>query len=167
MWPWQLTNKGDQRVRALADRHYSRETPGSPQFCRPGHNLVLWVPNDQDPDQAAAAWVWWHPSPPAQRRDGHNGYHHCTLFRNESPHRSSDLIHAAVTAAQQLWEPPVHGFDTYVRPDRVRSSNPGYCYQRAGWIREPTRATRKGPLVRLYLPVARLPIASLLDGYGR
>lgn len=39
--PWIVTNKGDQSVRVLADRHYTRQNRGSVQFTRPGKNLVL------------------------------------------------------------------------------------------------------------------------------
>ncbi|CAM4521976.1 hypothetical protein [Paenibacillus typhae] len=39
--PWLVVTKGGDSCRRLADRHYSRQTVGSPQFTRPGRNLVL------------------------------------------------------------------------------------------------------------------------------
>ena len=38
---WREAHKFSPSVVRLADRHYSRQTPGSPQCCRPGVNLVL------------------------------------------------------------------------------------------------------------------------------
>ncbi|MGK5511756.1 hypothetical protein [Brevibacillus formosus] len=51
---WTLINKGDHRGLALADRHYTRQSPGSNQFCRPGKNLVLLTEDEK------ALWVTWH-----------------------------------------------------------------------------------------------------------
>jgi len=51
--PWIVTDKGDQTVRTLIDEHYSRQTVGATQFCRPGHNLVLRTPD------GLGAWISW------------------------------------------------------------------------------------------------------------
>src|SRR4030066_2168017 len=55
--PGKITNKGNIHCRELADRHYTRQKPGSKSFTRPGYNYVL-VCND---DNGFAAWVWWRP----------------------------------------------------------------------------------------------------------
>ncbi len=49
--PWRLSYRADPRALPLADRHYSRKTPGSPQFVPPGRSLVLLT------DDADALWV--------------------------------------------------------------------------------------------------------------
>ncbi|USK57176.1 hypothetical protein LIS82_12205 [Cytobacillus solani] len=38
---WVEVSKGDPRAVELADRHYTRQKPGTNKFCRPGKNLVL------------------------------------------------------------------------------------------------------------------------------
>lgn len=57
----------------------------------------------------------------------------CTVFRNESSHRSSDLIREAVVLAAHRW--PNERLYTTVNPGKVASSNPGYCFKMAGWKR--------------------------------
>ncbi|MEF3312563.1 hypothetical protein PV433_27105 [Paenibacillus sp. GYB004] len=121
--PWIVTHKGDRACRYLADRHYSRQTPGSNQFCRPGENLVLrTAPGD-------ALWVTWS----GIRDDGLQAWE-CTHFRNESNHLSSDMIRAAVTATIEKWGvPPKDGLITYVDASKIKSTNPGCCFKAAGW----------------------------------
>lgn len=141
MMRWIITNKGDQECRALADRHYSRQTIGSPQFCRPGHNLVLKTEN------ADAVWVSWS----GIRDDGVDAWE-CTLFRNESPYLSSDLIREAIDITIHEWgAPPPDGIITYVDSSKVRSANPGFCFLMAGWTKAGRSKRRK--LLRLSAPI--------------
>ena len=55
----------------------------------------------------------------------------CTIFRNEGPLRSSDLILEAEQLAWRRW--PGQRLFTYVWPAKVKSANPGYCFKCAGW----------------------------------
>lgn len=55
----------------------------------------------------------------------------CAVFRNESTHRSSDLIRQADAIADHVW--PSERHYTYVNPKAVRSTNPGFCFVAAGW----------------------------------
>lgn len=57
----------------------------------------------------------------------------CAVFRNESRELSSQLILAAESVAHRQWG--VGRLYTYVNAGAVRSSNPGYCFIRAGWRR--------------------------------
>ena len=57
----------------------------------------------------------------------------CAVFRREAGALASDLIREADALADDRW-PGVHHY-TYVAPSRVRSTNPGYCFLRAGWRR--------------------------------
>jgi hypothetical protein len=127
---WLITDKGDQDVRALADRHYSRQTPGAPSFTRNGQNLVFTT------EDGKAAWVTFRPTPgKAKRPDGWDAWE-CALFRNEDYPwaRSSDLIREAVELSIALWGPPPRdGIITFVKPECIASELPGYCYRRAGW----------------------------------
>src|SRR5690554_1036882 len=85
---WVETHKGAPALLALADRHYSRQQPGTRQCCRPGVNLVLVLRG------GGAAWVVWRPIPQVGRKDGLEAWE-VTLFRNETRHLSSALIEAA------------------------------------------------------------------------
>ena len=118
-----VTNHFDQECRVLADRHYSRRTVGARQFLNSGRKLVL---RDALGD---VVFGWLYPLPEL-RMDGQDGYN-CAIFRNESARRSSDIIREAEAAAVEKWGP--NRFYTYVDPAKIRSSNPGYCFQCAGW----------------------------------
>lgn len=73
-------------------------------------------------------------------KDGQQGVN-CAIFRNEGAGLSSQLILDAMQLAWQRW--PGERFYTYVNPRRVLSSNPGYCFLRAGWRRCGITKTRK------------------------
>lgn len=121
---WWLTKDGDDRARELFDRHYSRTPQGgrraSRLFVGPGQKIVLrtW--------EADALFVW------RKFRDdsGQTGVN-CAVFRNESQHRSSELIRQADAIADHCW--PGERHYTYVDPRRVRSANPGCCFKISGW----------------------------------
>ena len=55
----------------------------------------------------------------------------CAVFRNEGPILSSLLILEAVKLAQIRW--PMERLYTYVNPQKIKSTNPGYCFICAGW----------------------------------
>ncbi len=115
------THGYDQECRMLADRHYSRQQHGSAQFVPPGRRIVL----RDAAGLVVFVWSW-----PEHRRDNQTGYC-CTLFRNESDRQSSGIIIEAENYAARLWGPG--RMFTYVDALKVRSTNPGYCFQCAGW----------------------------------
>jgi len=94
---WMRVTKFDRRAVALADRHYSRRKPGSPQFMPPGQTVVLLT------EDARAVFGWWRPDPSSGLRalNGLDGWT-CTIFRNEGDVRSSDLILDAEWALASL-----------------------------------------------------------------
>jgi hypothetical protein len=134
---WWITKDGDDRARALFDRHYSRyryKDGRQPKlFCGPGEKLVLstW--------EGDALWVW-RKFIDASGQRGIN----CAIFRNESPHKASELVRQADAIADHCW--PRERHYTYVDARRIRSNNPGCCFKVAGW-REAGRT--KGGLVIL------------------
>lgn len=132
--PWIVTTKSDQAVRQLCDRHYSRVTVGATQFTRPGENIVL---RNADCSAIFIAWRTRY-----ERMDGYDCIEN-TAFRNESSQQSSDLIKMAVYAIADIWGGlEKDGMLTYVDPSSVESQNPGYCYEKAGFIRQKTRSKR-------------------------
>jgi len=62
--------------------------------------------------------------------DGQDGVN-CAIFRNEDAGLASELIRAAEALAWARW--PGTRFYTYVNARKVQSSNPGYCFKKAGW----------------------------------
>ena len=123
---WWLTKDGDRACLAMYERHYSvyRYADGRrrTQFVGPGEKVVLRT------ERADAIWVW--------RKfiddSGQQGIN-CAVFRNESSHRSSLLISQADKIADCLWPNSRHY--TYVNAERIASSNPGFCFLKAGWRR--------------------------------
>lgn len=123
---WWLTRDGDAACLALYKRHYSahhyRDGRTRKLFVGPGEKVVLRT------YAGDACWVW--------RRfiddSGQTGIN-CAVFRNESPHRSSELVRQADAIADCVW-PGVRHY-TYVNAARVKSANPGWCFLVAGWRR--------------------------------
>lgn len=166
---WTPTTKADMVVRALADRHYTRQTPGAKMFTRPGYSFVLRC------QCGHAGWVWWRPKwedgrPGTSRKDGLRSLE-CTLFRREagcSCGRASELVRAAVTAlSTEAADAALHlsvvgglaGLDatlpllTAVGVEATAGRRgaghlPGYCYRVAGWheVADPRRPHLKGKM---------------------
>jgi hypothetical protein len=84
-------------------------------------------------------------------------------FRNESPHRSSDLIRQAIAATRFYWPhvPPL-GMVSFIDPAQIRRKrDPGRCYRKAGF-REAGRT--KGGLVALQLLPDEMPEPEAVRG---
>jgi hypothetical protein len=146
---WLRVTKFDRRACALADRHYSRRKVGSPQFMPPGQTIVLLT------DDAKAVWGWWRPDPKSgiKQMNGLDGWT-CTIFRNESSARSSDLILSAeevlLTSGHTIGP---DGMLTYVWDRKVASENPGYCFKCAGWRRKGRSADGRKTLLQKHAHV--------------
>lgn len=132
---WVASERGrfDPIVASFADRHYSRRTPGSPQFMPPGEIVVLVE------REGRAVFCWNRQRFTLNNRETWV----CTIFRNESPILSSELILDAELSGQLVelgsmkWTralyPCKDGFSTYIDTRYVQSKNPGYCFLKAGW----------------------------------
>ena len=144
---WQKVTKFDPRACALADRHYSRRTPGSNQFMPPGQTVVfLW-------DDGTALFGWHRPHPRSGVKTWHglDGWT-CTIFRNEGNALSSDLILSAeLMLAVYADSCGPGGLLTYVWDKKVRSPNPGFCFLAAGWRRIGRSADGKKTLLQKLL----------------
>jgi hypothetical protein len=124
---WTLSHRADKRALPLADRHYNRQKPGSPQFVPPGRCFVLLTP------EADALWVTSWPFAQYVKHAWAGAWVN-SFFRNESPYLSSELIREAVAATRAHYgEPPPRGMVTFVDARKVRSTNPGCCYRKAGF----------------------------------
>jgi hypothetical protein len=142
---WWLTKDGDKSCLALYERHYSAyeyaDGRDRYQFVGPGFHIVLRTAI------CDAMFVWRkyidHTIPKQHGVE-------CAVFRNEGPWLSSELIRQADAVADHAW--PGERHYTKVDPEEVRSTNPGYCFKRAGWRSAGT--TRGGLLILERLPAA-------------
>jgi hypothetical protein len=121
---WFEARDGDDRAREIFDRHYSRKRYADGRkpklFVGPGEKLVMVT------SEADALFVWRK----FKSGDGQQGVN-CAVFRNEGATRSSVLIVDAEGIAQRRW--PRERMFTYVNPSKLRGSNPGCCFKKAGW----------------------------------
>jgi hypothetical protein len=114
--------KFDVEACQLADRHYSRQKPGTNQFMPPGRTMVL----RSAAGDVVFGWLWQQ-----KRDDGQAGYN-CSIFRNESEWLSSAIILEAEKRVIAEWGAN-RGF-TYIDPESISNKrNPGYCFKVVGW----------------------------------
>lgn len=152
---WVLSSSSDSAALAVVDGtgrfashgpHYSRRTPGSKTFTGVGREIVL-VSSGGD-----AVFATVLQRTPSRRGTGASRGRTGSvddntrfvwrnmLFRNLGPQRSSDLIRSATLDTVECWfarygELPSVPLRTEIRVASVRSTNPGYCYACAGWIK--------------------------------
>jgi hypothetical protein len=129
---WWLSHRADRRILPLADRHYNRQKPGTPQFVPPGQCLVLRTKKND------AVWVSSWPFSEYTKHEWAGAWVN-TTFRNESSIISSKLITEALAVTRFYWNPPTMGMVSFVDSQEVsgiiRRGKPvyGYCYLKAGW----------------------------------
>lgn len=126
--PWRLSDRADPAALPLADRHYNRQKPGTPQFVQPGRCLVLLTAD------RSALWVTSWPFAEYVQHAWAGAWVN-SYFRNEGTHLSSDLIRHAVAHTRDRWPcVPELGIVSFVNPARTEPKEiPGWCYLRAGW----------------------------------
>lgn len=142
---WRAVKDGDPQAFALYQRHYSfyqyadgrRERYGYRNrrlIVGPGEKIVLL-------GEDGLALCCWRRGSDASSTGERRVY--CTVFRNESPHRASDLLREAMVIAWQRW--PGERLWTYVDASKVQSEIPGYCFRYARW--KHVGETKKGLLI--------------------
>lgn len=153
---WYHVSNAYKTARLLADRHYSRQNPGSTHFLPPGNNICLITPNND------AIWSINRNAPDSGviRMDGYQCWSN-TIFRNESRSRASDLISSAVAVCLWLWRDiPRDGLHTFIDPRKVKptmrrgSATFGFCYLKAGF--EYAGNTKDKDLMRFILSAEKL-----------
>lgn len=148
---WAVSHRFDPQALPLADRHYNRQTVGSPQFVPPGRCLALTTPC------LRALWVTSWPFAEFTKHAWAGAWVN-SLFRNEGAGLSSELIREAVAATRHKWPAvPAIGMVTFVNAEKVRHKrDPGRCYIKAGFHRV---GTTKGGLIALQLLPQDMPLA--------
>lgn len=154
---WLLSSSSDPRALAVVDGlgvfaafgpHYSRRSPGSRTFTGVGQELVLVT------ECGRAVWACVRQRTPTARGTGASRGRRRgatdtrprfvwrnMLFRNLGAGLSSELIRAATEATYAAWIErygalPEEWLRTEVDTRRIRSTNPGCCYLKAGWVRD-------------------------------
>lgn len=121
---WLGVLDGDARALDIFKRHYTyrnyKDNRRRTIFVGPGEKMVLMTFN-------CDALFVWRKFIDASGQKGVN----CSVFRNESPILSSELILEAEGYAWQRW--PGERLYTYVAQQKIQSVNPGYCFKKAGW----------------------------------
>jgi hypothetical protein len=150
------SRRADRRALPLADRHYSRQKPGTRQFVPPGRCIVLLTP------KADALWVSSWPYAQFTKHQWAGAWI-CSLFRNESQLLSSRLITEAVAATRYIWgKPPQNVMVTFVDPTKVHKKRDfGRCFRKAGW--KVCGKTKRGLLALRIAPQA-MPKAAIPRG---
>jgi hypothetical protein len=172
---WQLSSSSDRRALDVVDgrgmhegrgAHYSRRTRDSKTFTGVGEEVVLVTRCGR------AVWACVRqrtPSKPGSGASrGRTGQTDAKprflwrnmMFRNLGAGLSSDLIAEATEATYWHWVAkygalPAEQLRTEIAPASVASRNPGYCYQRAGWVYERDargRVAKRGGKVFLFAP---------------
>lgn len=156
---WSLSWRADPRARVLADRHYNRQSPDSPQFVPPGADLVLYAPG--------ALWVT---SYQIHARHAWPGAWVCATFRREAgcAGLASEMIREAVAATRwRFASVPAAGMITFVDPKKVRHKrDPGRCFLRAGFVLAGETAGGHGrsPLLVFQMVPSSMPAAEAARG---
>ena len=154
MMRWQWSHRADRRALVLADRHYNRQKPGTPQFVPPGRCCVLYA----ETSTGRAFWVTSWPFPEYVKH-AWPGAWVCSAFRNEGAGLASELITEALAASVDFFGPSP-GMVTFidrkkVRPTIVRGVPTwGRIYLRAGFR---VVGETKGGLLALWMPGQDMP----------
>jgi len=137
---WTLSHRAGKSVLPLADAHYSRQKPGTPQFVPPGRCIVLRAIRRR---KVRAYWVTSWPFAEYTKHEWAGAWV-CSAFRNVGAGLSSQLITEAVAATRYEWpdvpkvwaaEISAHvGIVSFIDTEKTKAKEtPGRCYLKAGW----------------------------------
>ena len=155
---WRLSHRADPFAADIADRHYSRQKPGTPQFVAPGSCFVLTAHTDTGRAYWTTGWPFaeW-------TKHAWAGAWLCSAFRNEGAGVASEMIRDAVSATRAHYgAPPDLGMVTFVdrskvKPTKVRGRDVyGWSFRRAGFVE--CGETKGGLLALQLLPDAMPPV---------
>lgn len=127
---WILSHRADPLARVIADRHYNRQKPGTPQFVPPGRCFVLRMEQ--------AVWVSSWPFAEYVKHQWAGAWMNSCFRREGGPDsgpKASVLIRQAIAHTRWYFgEPPTLGMVTFIDRGKVRTKRDyGRCYLRAGF----------------------------------
>lgn len=149
---WIQSHRADPFSRDIADRHYSRQKPGSTSFVQPGSCVVFKTMNRHGK-------AYWVTSWPYARYVLHRwgGAWLCSAFRNEGAGTASEMILDAIAATRAHYgTPPALGMVTFINREKVRPTlvrgvpQWGWCFRKAGFTE--AGETKSGLLALQMLP---------------
>lgn len=162
---WHLSNRADPKARDIADRHYNRQKPGTPQFVPPGRCCVLYTENES----GKAFWVTSYPFAEYVKHQWAGAWI-CSAFRNEGAGVASELIREAVAATRAFFgDPPAIGMVTFIDQKKVKPTMRrgektwGLTYEKAGF--RYVGKTKGGLLAFQLLPKDMPPPTEALPPY--
>ena len=130
---WHLSHRAGKQAVKIADRHYSRQKPGTSQFVKPGRCVVFKTTDNR------AVWATSWPYPEYVKHQWPGAWE-CSLFHSEDAGLASNLIVQAVAATRSYFgEPPELGFITSINPLKVRpvvvrgAPTFGFSWLKCGW----------------------------------
>jgi hypothetical protein len=156
---WIGVRNTDARAVSLYQRHYSARPNVTTQtrlthgISGPGELLTLITVTGD------ALFVWQHNT--VARYDKQIGVN-CSVFRNEGPILSSDLIHEACDLAWARW--PDKRLFTYVWDAKIQSRNPGYCFKKSGWTLCGRNADGRLSILEIYPPLESESLEEAVPG---
>ena len=109
---WTRSHRADPDCLPLADRHYNRQKPGTPQFVPPGRCVVF--------KTSGAVWVTSWPYAEYTKHAWAGAWVN-SLFRKECDGLASEFIRDAVAATRSVWEPPDLGIVSFIDPNEVKA----------------------------------------------
>lgn len=119
---WHHSHRFSPAGAAIADRHYSRQKPGTPQFAPPGACVVF--------KADAAVWVSSWPLPQYTKHKWAGAWIN-SLFRKEGEGMASQFIREAIAATRFEWpDVPLLGMVSFIDPAEVQ---PRMVRGRATW----------------------------------
>jgi len=128
---WRVANRAHPVAVGIADRHYNRQKPGTPQFVPPGSCLVLLSTDN------LSVWVSSRPFAEYVKHAWAGAWMNTTFRREGGPLLASEMILEALAVTRGQWgDPPPLGMVTFVDASKVRHKrDPGRCYIKAGFRR--------------------------------
>lgn len=109
---WMLSHRADPDCLPIADRHYNRQKPGTPQFVPPGRCVVL--------KRDGAVWVTSWPYAEYVKHAWAGAWIN-SMFRKECPGTASEFIREAVAATRAVWpDVPPLGLVSFIDPNAVK-----------------------------------------------
>lgn len=110
---WQRSHRADPDCLPIADRHYNRQKPGTPQFVPPGRCLVL--------KTEGAVWVTSWPYAQYVKHAWAGAWVN-SMFRKECEGVASEYIRDAIAATRAEWpDVPDRGLVSFIDPNEVRA----------------------------------------------
>lgn len=120
---WRLSDRAEPMACDIADRHYSRQKPGTPQFVPPARCIVLMA------DEGEAVWVTSWPFAQYTKHEWAGAWIN-SIFRKEggAEHASEYILEAvaatrAVANTNPKWEGgviPSLGLVSFIDPSKVK-----------------------------------------------